>query len=357
MSRTGRPEGPLTPVLRAYLEVRGRTEDQAWAEQVVGTLVLDEVSPRAIRGELEQALPLVRESGEGPAALYGPGQEWARARVADRAEQGLPTVDSSPDARWRDIPVVGSVTACLVSLMVMVVWLVRDGLTVELTWGLLLMPLLAGMGVTAAIATWETVLTRRPLWVAAGAALGVSAALVAALVWLLLGTRDAVLASVSTFSLALLAVGYALLAGLLERVLPQAPVRPAPPLEDEAWARQLAGTLRLRLDLAEDRVTEIVREARTHAEQSGSSLAQEFGTPASYASRFARDRVARARRAAWAYTALVAPVAAFTVDALVESGGTPGTSWVWALLTAALSWLAVSAWRRVRREDDGPQTA
>ncbi|KUG51855.1 hypothetical protein AVL62_07895 [Serinicoccus chungangensis] len=210
MSRTRRPEGPLTPVLRAYREARGRAEDQAWAEEVVLTLAREEVWARPVLEELRDALPLVRETGEGPAELYGPAPEWAAGRLADRAERGLPTVDSTPDARWRDVPVVGSVAACLVSLLMMLVWLLREGWSVELTWGLLLLPILAGTGVVAAIATWEWVLTRRPVGVAAAAGLGVAATVVAGLTWLLLGTRDAVLATTSTFSLALLAVGYAL---------------------------------------------------------------------------------------------------------------------------------------------------
>ncbi|WP_298888365.1 hypothetical protein [uncultured Serinicoccus sp.] len=357
MSRTRRPEGPLTPVLRAYREARGRGEDQAWAEQVVLTLAREEVSPQPIVDELRDALPLVRETGEGPAELYGPAREWAAERVADRAERGLATVDSTPDARWRDVPVVGSVAACLVSLLMMLVWLLRDGLTVELTWGLLLLPLLAGTGVVAALATWESVLTRRRAGVAAAAGLGVAAAVVAGLAWLLLGTRDAVLATTSTFALALLAVGYALLAGLLERVLPQAGRRDTAAPDDEVWSRELAGTLRLRLDLSEARVTEIVREARAHAARSGAGLREEFGTPASYASRFSRDRVARARRAAWGWTALVPVVVLLTVDRLVSGGGGDPVSWFWVLLTVAVCWSVATAWRRARRERGRPQAA
>ncbi|WP_298748299.1 hypothetical protein [uncultured Serinicoccus sp.] len=356
MSRTRRSEGPLTPVLRAYRQARGRAEDQAWAEEVVLTLVREEVSPQPVLEELRDALPLVRETGEGPAELYGPAPEWAAGRLADRAERGMATVDSTPDARWRDVPVLGSVVACLVSLLMMLVWLLRDGWSVEVTWGLLLLPLLAGTGVVAALATWESVLTRRPVGVAAAAGLGVAAAVVAGLAWLLLGTRDAVLATTSTFSLALLAVGYALLAGLLERVLPQAGPRGAPS-DDEAWQRELAGTLRLRLDLSEARVTEIVREARAHAARSGAGLREEFGTPASYAARFGRDRVARARRAAWGWTALVPVVVLLAVDRLVSGGGADLVSWVWVLFAVAVCWSVVAAWRRVRRERGRPQTA
>ncbi|QFG67567.1 hypothetical protein [Ornithinimicrobium pratense] len=354
MSRE-RHEGPLTGVLQAYRDARGVAQDQAWAEQVVGTLVLDEVSPGLIRRELQDALNLVRESGEGPEVLYGPAREWARERVVDRAEQGLPTVDSTPDSTWRDVLVVGSVVASLISLMILVVWLVRDGFSTDYTWGLLLLPLVAGTGVMGALTTWERVLTRRPAWMAAAAGLGVAALTVALLAWLLLGTRDDVLATGSTFSLGLLAIGYALLAGALERLLPERGHRRRPPLDDEAWARELAGTLRLRMNLPETKVREIVREARSHAAQSGQDLAQEFGTPATYASRFARDRATRARRAAWLQTALVPLAALVAFGGLLEEPTPSGISGYGLMMVAVTLTLAVQGWRRVRRATDDPQ--
>lgn len=355
MTKAQASEGLLTGVLQAYLEARGRVEDQVWAEEVVSTLVRDEVSPGLIRSELQEALTLVRESGEGPDALYGPAPEWARERVVDRAEQGMPTVDSTPDSTWRDVPVVGSVVACLLSLMMMVVWLLRDGLGADYTWGVLLLPLIGGMGVVGALTTWETVLTRRPAWMAAGAGLGVTASTVALLTWLLLATRDEVIATGSTFSLGALAIGYALLAGGLERVLPETGHRRPPPLDDAAWERELAGTLRLRLDLPEDGVREIVREARSHATQSGQDLAHEFGTPATYASRFTRDRAARARRAAWVQTALVPVAALVAFGGLLEAPAPTGISGVGLMMVAVTLTFAILGWRRVRREAGGPQ--
>ncbi|WP_161937890.1 hypothetical protein [Serinicoccus chungangensis] len=104
-------------------------------------------------------------------------------------------------------------------------------------------------------------------------------------------------------------------------------------------------------------MSEIVREARAHAGRSGAGLREEFGTPASYASRFGRDRVARARRAAWGWTALVPVVLLLTVDRLVDGGAADLVTWIWVLLTVAVCWSVATAWRRVRREQDRPQAA
>lgn len=344
---TTRRGGTLTSVLTAYLSARGEQADQTWAEDVAAVLVLDGASPGVIRDELERALPLVAESGEGPEELYGPAREWARGRVADRAERGGVVVDSSPDSTWRDVPVIGGVTAALVTVMVAVVWLVSEGLTTDYTWGLILLPLLGGLTVIGALTTHERMLTRATRPVAVLAALAVVVVGIALTVWLLLGTRDQVLVSASTFWLGALAIGYAVLATLIDRLLPKARPRPA---EGRDWEAELAGTLRLRMDLDEARVQEIVREARDHAARSGQSLGEEFGTPASYASRFPQDRLARARRAAWLQTALVPLMAFVAFSGLLDEPGWAGVSWTGVLLLALSIWLAVGAWRKVRAE-------
>lgn len=337
--------GPLTPVLTAYLDARGEREDQVWAEHAVVTMVREEVSPTVARRVLEEALPLVRESGQGPEELYGPARTWAREEIASRAQDGEVVVDSTPDSTWRDVPVIGSVSAVAITLMMMVVWWVRDGLTVDYTWELVLLPLLGSVAVIAALTVHERLLTRGPRWIAIVAALAVMAAGVALLAWLVLGTADEPFARGSVFWLAAVAAGYAVLAGALDRGLPEARVKP---LSDTDWERELAGTLRLRMGMTEARVQEIVREARDHAGRSGTSLVDEFGSPASYASRFPKDRPASARRTAWLTTSLIPVTAIVAFGGMPDELGWDGLSWGGVALLVLSVVLTVQAWRRVR---------
>lgn len=346
-------EGVLTGVLAAYRSARDSAEDERWAQSVATTLALEGAGGAAIRRELEDALTLVRETGEGPEALYGDARRWARTRLSEAPEEGRVLVDETPDTSWRDALVIGCVVAALLTLVLMVVLLLSDGWTTDYTWGWILFPLASALTCTTALATWERVLLRTPRWVAVVAAGAVVVVGVAACTWLVMGLGQ-VIATGSTFWLGALAVGYGLLVGLLDRVLPEGGGRAsARPLGDEEWERRLAGTLRMRMDLDEARVRDIVREARAHAEESGRALAAEFGDPAAYAARFERDRPARLRRLAWAKTVLVPLALVVAFAGLVEdpSSGWSGVSWAGVLLLVVGSWVAVDAWRKVLGAD------
>ena len=65
----------------------------------------------------------------------------------------------------------------------------------------------------------------------------------------------------------------------------------------------LAGVLRLRADMPEHRVRDILDEARAHGVETGAPLHEEFGRPEDYASRFAPDPVTGLRRKALGFTA------------------------------------------------------
>ncbi len=345
-------QGDLTGVLTAYRSERDSTEDEGWAQEAAATLALEGVGGPAIRRELEDALALVRETGEGPAELYGDARAWARTRLREAPEEGRVLVDETPDTSWRDALVVGCVTAAVLTLMLMLVVLVKDGLTTDYTWGWVLFPLASGLMCTLALAVWERVLLRRARWVAVAAAGAVGLVGVAGLTWLVMGA-DRVVATTSTFAWGALVVGYGVLAALLDRLLPEGPGRaPGRPLDDEEWERRLAGTLRLRMDLDEARVRDVVREAKAHAAESGRGLAAEFGDPAAYAARFQPDRPARLRRTAWFRTSLVplALLVAFVGVVEQPSAGWSGVSWAGVIMLVLASWTTYDAWRDVRRE-------
>ncbi|MEV5906808.1 hypothetical protein, partial [Streptomyces sp. NPDC052127] len=69
---------------------------------------------------------------------------------------------ATPDATWRDVPVVGFTVAAGIAVLFYLVWLLRDGLTTDYTWGLLLAPVLMGMAGVAVMVLWERLLVRVP---------------------------------------------------------------------------------------------------------------------------------------------------------------------------------------------------
>ncbi|MCV7595092.1 hypothetical protein M3B39_006770 [Micrococcus luteus] len=142
--------------------------------------------------------------------------------------------------------------------------------------------------------------------------------------------------------------------GLRGPRLARAPAAPGGPparagapaaLDDDAWARRLAGVLRLRKDLPDARVAEIVRDARARGAAAGRPLAEELGSPEAYAAGFRKDRVAAPRRRAWAVTALVVLILATRLPGVVA--GERLSAWDVAYLLVAVVVL-VWEWRDYR---------
>lgn len=266
---------------------------------------------------------------------------------------------ATPDATWRDVPVVGFTVAAGIAVLFCLVWLLRDGLTTDYTWGLLLAPVLMGVAEVAVMVLWERLLVRVPRLAATLVVGGALLAFVLVLAWWLVEVNAQThLFTGSTFWLLAVAPVCAGLAWLAHRLLPAArrPVEEPPAaLDDDAWARRLAGVLRLRKDLPDARVAEIVRDARARGAAAGRPLAEELGSPESYAAGFRKDLVIAPRRRAWAVTALVLLILATRLPGVVAGEGL--SAWDVAYLLLAVVVL-VSEWRdyraAVRRED--PET-
>ena len=266
---------------------------------------------------------------------------------------------ATPDATWRDVPVLGFTVAAGIAVLFCLVWLLRDGLTTDYTWGLLLAPVLMGVAGVAVMVLWERLLVRVPRLAATLVVGGALLAFVLVLAWWLVEVNAQThLFTGSTFWLLAVAPVCAGLAWLAHRLLPAArrPVgEPPAALDDDAWARRLAGVLRLRKDLPDARVAEIVRDARARGAAAGRPLAEELGSPESYAAGFRKDLVIAPRRRAWAVTALVLLILATRLPGVVAGEGL--SAWDVAYLLLAVVVL-VSEWRdyraAVRRED--PET-
>ncbi|MCT1816859.1 hypothetical protein M3C10_09125, partial [Micrococcus luteus] len=90
---------------------------------------------------------------------------------------------ATPDATWRDVPVLGFTVAAGNAVLFCLVWLLRDGLTTDYTWGLLLAPVLMGLAGVAVMALWERLLVRVPRLAATLVAGGALLAFVLVLAW------------------------------------------------------------------------------------------------------------------------------------------------------------------------------
>lgn len=328
----------------AFATARGVEADRDWALEALMVMTMRDLAPPAVEESLAEARALVRSTGESPEELFGPPRAWVEDQVALRREEGRVVASAEPDTRWRDVPVLASVVAALLSLVLCVLMAVRGEWHIDLTAGVLALPLVSGLTVMTALTTFETVLTRRPFWLAALLGLVVGAVGVGALTAAFMLGNPHPVGRVHVTVLLATAVGYAVLAAVLERLLPAARPRvPAARLTDEEWSRRLAGVLRLRAFLPEERVRVIIAEAQDHAAQAGTGLAAEFGRPEDYAARYLPDVATRSRRRLWLSLALL-PVAAL-------AGFGDGFTWWGLALVVVAAWLVLDNWRDWRRDE------
>lgn len=312
-----------------------------WLDDARWRLALKDVARPVVDDLLAEARVLIAESGESPTELFGPPEEWAVEQIAERRRDGFPTTVPDPAASWRDVPVLGMYAAAGISLVVLLHSLVNREWQLEYDLGLLAFPVVAGLVTMTVLTVWEKTLSRRSLPVAVAAGAGVVAggvAVLGLLVWL---GRDQLSATASLWYVVLLTLALGLLGKFFDSVLPEQVTSGwRVPHTDAEWLGVLAGVLRLRADMPEDRVRRIVAEAQSHCSEAGSTLQEEFGRPEDYAAQFPQDEITRTRRKAWAYTALTGLGGILVV--LLDM------SWSSVLLTLLWGVSAVREWRKLR---------
>lgn len=337
-----------TPVTRAlgtlvdsFADVRGREEDADWARQADGHLAFAEVTPAHRHRLLARARALTADAHESPDDLFGLPEDWAAEVQEEAAAEGTSLTESSATSA-SDVFSVGFVLAAIASLLALVLTLLADGLTTDLSIGLLLLPAVIGVGGVGVFWALDRLQRRFPLLVAVGAVLAAAGAVLCLVVLVMLTLGHLVIPGTSTFLWIAAAAVYAGLAWIAARVLPDtAADQGATPQTDDEWAARLAYLLRSRADVPEHRVTEAVAEARAHAADAGTTLAAEFGSPASYAARIPRDRVHRARTRAAALTVAMALVIGMLFGVLVPGGEASWWHWTIAaggVAAAGLAW-------------------
>lgn len=311
--------------------------DQEWLDAARWQLARAGAARPVVDELVDRALALAASSGEPAAELFGAPDAWATAQLDERRRDGLPVQEADPASRWRDVAVLGLALATMAAVAVLAVSVLRREWQVEYSVALLSLPLLLGLLPAVVHTTWEKTLARRSLVAALAAGGAVTAAGIALATWVVLSSRDVVLATASVWWWVAYAAACAALSGLASRVLPDdsAPAWTAP-RDDEEWLGVLAGALRLRAGFSETRVRDVVAEARAHATESGSTLQEEFGRPEDYAAQFSGDTTRRTRLRAWGFTAIA-----------VVSGVTaapPDVSWTGVVLLVGWTAMAVREW-------------
>ncbi|GAB46905.1 hypothetical protein [Mobilicoccus pelagius] len=335
-----------------FRAARDRAEDEDWASAAWFALVMrGQVSADAADRALGQVLDLVRSSGEGPEELYGPADEWARGRMEEWAVHGSDVIRDEP-ARWRELTQVAAATAVGVTLLCALVCALQGDRSLDWTLAWVLLPFLGSLVALGALTTWEHVVSRHSIGLGAAAAGGVVALGSAGIAGLFALTNPHPLGHGSILWHLPLAAGYALLAWLLGRFVPDpekdGTSRPTP-TDDETWTRELARILRTRGDTTEAQVRRLLDEARTHAAHTGTPLVEEFGGPAAYAARVSPRPIVRARRS-MVYRIAVLALAAWVWWTPFTDGtqSTPARV-LWGFALACLALAAVQAcWAYVR---------
>jgi hypothetical protein len=301
-------------------------------------LMMRDVEVSQVREGLEEALVVVRESQESPTDLFGLPEDFAdelHRRWSSEGELRLSQGGPIPNAR--SIPASSLRAGGWIALVMFVLTLFdADGLTI----GILLVPVALGFGSVGGIALWEWASRRWATPVATGvmatAVLAFAAGFAALLTtietslgratpWLLL-----VEAVVLTF------VGRASL-GLITAKETYAVMKDGQ--DDELWVKRFSGIMRGPGWTRESRVRELVAEARSHAAESGRTLAEEFGPPEHYASQLGVDTERRLRLRIAFVSLLTLLVAVQLID---------GWSSTTIAMLVLLAWKIWADWRKYR---------
>lgn len=240
--------------------------------------------------------------------------------------------------------VIGSVVAAFIALLFCLMFVISSESRVTYTWGIVLLPVLGGFGISALIFFYETALQRlrRSVVIAVCVLAVVGFSLGMALVFAYGNPHP--LGEASAWWLLTGAIGLGCLAAVLYKLLPH-PSGVPEAVDDDAWRRRVAGDLRLRAGMTEERVRSVLAEAEAKA--AGKPLREQLGAPESYARRFPRDRRAERNLKLWFWTAMV-PLTVFLALAPVA-----GTGWDWSNLPwygvaafAIAATIAVTGWAR-----------
>jgi hypothetical protein len=331
----------LVSTYDAFSAARGEEMDHLWAFSVSWKLMMNDVEVEQVREGLEEALALVRETQESPEDLFGDPKEHASELYRRWKSEGrLRLTHGEKIVAARSIPASSLHAGAWFALALALLELV-DGDDLPATF--LALPVGLGFAAVGGLALWERASRRwaTPVAVAVMAAATLVLALVVASV---LQSTDASLGSAMPWIL----VGEAVVLWFLGRCFTvlataKAVVAARDGLDDEQWVERFSGILRGPGWTPEARVREIVAEARSHAAETGRTLAEEFGTPEHYASQFGMDRARRSRLTIALLALLIGLNVALQLD---------GWSWTGIAAVLLLAWMTWREYRRYRKHQE-----
>ncbi len=255
---------PLTSTYDAFGAARGVEADEGWAFALSWHLMMSDVDVDQVREGLEEALDVVRATGESPEQLFGSASEHADALQDQWIAEGRLVLADNRDG-WPEVVRLGIGMSVAYAVLLGVVTWVRGDLTgTGAAVRVVLIALAIGMGGSFAHGLWTRRHHRR------------------------------------------------------------APSIDAPGT-NRAWTLELTEILRTRYAMSGPRARRIVAEAQAHALETGRPVEAEFGTPTAYAARFAPDLRRRSRLTTAFYAVVAACAGLLLVERTpLVGGGPPG---------------------------------
>lgn len=392
----------LEDVFEAYRHDRGLECDEEWAERVAW-LLTDEhhVRDDHVRMALLEGLSDLRnvcrddwrsyghiESWQGDAdaadatgidasALLGTPEEWGNRRVEQWREDGVDAFEYERPMPVRDVVVYGFGSGAVLAMLFWITMLfhVRNwslGVILPLPWPADMDDERAGTVIAEGAIPWSAPLSpwlisvvtlsvgsvyRRflaarsfAIAVACAAAVGVTGVvLIAALIGVAANGGHGV--GVGWMLTAAVVYGIAAYAtGRMWRDAEPSDETTADSLlmDDDEWIAETARLLRDRNDMTDADVERICSQARSHANDSGATLPEEFGSPVEYAHRFSPTGGAERRLTVyWAFAAIACAIGAAWM--FITGGGIPWSTVILCLCFVVSSAFAFIAWRRILR--------
>ena len=345
---------PISTAIEAVRAARGEKVDETWAEAASFDFIMNDVRDELAARALTEAAVQIAQADEPAEELFGDAREWAADRRSEWASEGADWSDDDEPSSFKGAIFAVLLAASGISFLFLVQTIITAGWPERISLAGAIFPTLLGAAAVGTYALFMALRERRSQVAAVAGATALLIALagtLATVAWLanglFLGLANGWWYLATTVTLAALAF-----AALQFLPVPRGGTHRTPraPLDDDAWLRELGAALRTRGDITDHRANEIVTEAREHATDSGTTLGDEFGTPRTYAARFAKNPVVPARRRAIFSAALAAVVLVVLAIDLFDGGGFSYWTLVWFAVVALNAALTLAAWRTAVRD-------
>lgn len=285
---TERPFDRISDKLRA---VSDRAEDMDWVQTAFGVLISERVRPSRAESAVNGCIRTISETGTGAQELYGAPATWAHEKVAGWEEKGTAAFeDEKPLSAW-DITFFGLFSGAVISVLF---WLYCALSKENSSYNLMVLSVLLGFVLMSVPAAYQRVKLRfghlAAVLSASAAALTGSLALA-----LFLQTMSGINRALAPWWHLVLAALLIALALAFYKLVPEPGKAPDEthydPTDERAWLNTLRTELYKRKDFSDARVREELALVQAHARDAGSTLDEEFGHPATYASGLAGQSV------------------------------------------------------------------